>query len=75
MKKNLKKKNIAINVTEPVIDYLAEVGYDKKMGARPLSRKIDELLKVPLSEKILFENLRNTEIAISLTAENTPTIG
>jgi len=71
LKKNLSKKGISINVTEPVVEYLAEVGYDKKMGARPLSRKIDELLKVPLSEKILFENLRDTEISIHLTAENT----
>jgi len=70
LKKNIKKKGITLNVTEPVVDYLAEVGYDKKMGARPLARKIDELLKVPLSEKILFDNLRNTEITISLTVEN-----
>jgi len=71
LKKNLSKKGISINVTEPVIEYLAEVGYDRKMGARPLSRKIDELLKVPLSEKILFENLRDTDINVRLTAENT----
>jgi len=71
LKKNLSKKGISINVTEPVVEYLAEVGYDRKMGARPLSRKIDELLKVPLSEKILFENLRDTDIAIQLTAEKT----
>ena len=71
LKKNLSKKGIAINVTEPVVEYLAEVGYDKKMGARPLARKIDELLKVPLSEKILFENLRDTDITIQLTVEKT----
>jgi len=71
LKKNLSKKGISINVTEPVVEYLAEVGYDKKMGARPLARKIDELLKVPLSEKILFENLRDTDITIRLTTEKT----
>jgi len=71
LKKNLSKKGISINVTEPVVEYLAEVGYDKKMGARPLSRKIDELLKVPLSEKILFESLRDTDIIVKLTAEKT----
>ena len=32
------------------------------MGARPLSRKIDELIKVPLSKKILFESLNNVTI-------------
>ena len=36
---------------------MAEVGYDSKMGARPLSRKINELIKVPLSKKILFEGV------------------
>jgi ATP-dependent Clp protease ATP-binding subunit ClpA len=32
------------------------------MGARPLGRKIDELIKVPLSKKILFENLQNCNL-------------
>lgn len=41
---------------------LADKGYDSKMGARPLSRKIDELIRVPLSKKILFEQLRDANI-------------
>jgi ATP-dependent Clp protease ATP-binding subunit ClpA len=41
---------------------LADKGYDSKMGARPLSRKIDELIRVPLSKKILFERLDNCHI-------------
>ena len=36
---------------------IAEIGYDNKMGARPLSRKINDLIKVPLSKKILFETV------------------
>jgi ATP-dependent Clp protease ATP-binding subunit ClpA len=32
------------------------------MGARPLSRKIDELIRVPLSKKILFDRLRDCSI-------------
>jgi ATP-dependent Clp protease ATP-binding subunit ClpA len=32
------------------------------MGARPLSRKIDELIRVPLSKKILFDRLTNCAI-------------
>jgi ATP-dependent Clp protease ATP-binding subunit ClpA len=47
-----------------LIDHLAEVGYDPKMGARPLSRKIDELIKIPLSKKILFENLRDCTLTV-----------
>jgi ATP-dependent Clp protease ATP-binding subunit ClpA len=45
-----------------VIDLLADKGYDNKMGARPLSRKIDELIRVPLSKKILFDRLENCTI-------------
>ena len=41
---------------------LANKGYDPKMGARPLSRKIDELIRVPLSKKILFERLSDCTI-------------
>ena len=55
-------KNIKLNLAESVIDMLAEKGYDPKMGARPLNRKIDELLRVPLSKKILFERLDNCTI-------------
>jgi len=53
---------IQLNLSEPVVEYLAEKGYDSKMGARPLSRKIDELIRVPLSKKILFERIKNSTI-------------
>jgi ATP-dependent Clp protease ATP-binding subunit ClpA len=66
LKQSLTTKNIRLNLTEPAIDYLAEQGYDSKMGARPLSRKIDELIRVPLSKRILFDNLRDTTITVNL---------
>jgi ATP-dependent Clp protease ATP-binding subunit ClpA len=47
---------------------LAEKGYDNKMGARPLGRKIDELIRVPLSKRILFEGLENC--ALHATVNN-----
>jgi ATP-dependent Clp protease ATP-binding subunit ClpA len=56
------KYNITLNLSESVIEYLAEKGYDKKMGARPLARKIDELIRVPLSKKILFEQIKHATI-------------
>jgi len=62
LKVSLSKKNIKLNVTETVIDHLAEIGYDSKMGARPISRKIDEMIRVPLSKKILFDKLENCNI-------------
>jgi ATP-dependent Clp protease ATP-binding subunit ClpA len=58
----LDKHNITLNLSEPVVEYLAEQGYDKKMGARPLARKIDELIRVPLSKKILFERIKNATV-------------
>jgi len=62
LKQSLLNKNIRLNLTENVIDMLADKGYDNKMGARPLSRKIDELIRVPLSKKILFDQLENCNI-------------
>lgn len=67
LKKSLvEKHNITLNLTENTVEYLAEKGYDKKMGARPLARKIDELLRVPLSKKILFEKIKNANITANL---------
>ncbi len=66
LKASLNSRGIRINLSEAVIDMLADRGYDPKMGARPLSRKIDELIRVPLSKKILFEQLRDADINADL---------
>jgi ATP-dependent Clp protease ATP-binding subunit ClpA len=66
LKSSLSAKNIHLSLNETVIDQLAEKGYDNKMGARPLGRKIDELIRVPLSKKILFEQLTNCDIQVNL---------
>jgi ATP-dependent Clp protease ATP-binding subunit ClpA len=67
LKKSLRETHdITLNLTEPVVEHLADKGYDSKMGARPLARKIDELIRVPLSKKILFEKIRNATINASL---------
>ena len=62
LKTSLMNKNIQLTLAEPVIDMLADKGYDNKMGARPLGRKIDELIRVPLSKRILFDRLENCTI-------------
>jgi ATP-dependent Clp protease ATP-binding subunit ClpA len=66
LKTSLAAKQIRLTLSEAVVDMLADKGYDSKMGARPLSRKIDELIRVPLSKKILFDRLDNCDIAVSL---------
>jgi ATP-dependent Clp protease ATP-binding subunit ClpA len=62
LKDSLLNKNIRLNLTEAVIDMLADKGYDSKMGARPLGRKINDLIIVPLSKKILFDNVKSNSI-------------
>ena len=69
LKASMTHKNIRLTLTEPVIDYLADKGYDSKMGARPLSRKIDELIRVPLSKRILFDRLENCTITAVMTED------
>ena len=60
----LGEKLIKIRLTESAVDHLVEVGYDKKMGARPLGRKINDLIKVPMSKKILFENIAENSTVV-----------
>jgi ATP-dependent Clp protease ATP-binding subunit ClpA len=60
----LKDKQIRVRLTEACVDYLATVGYDSQMGARPLARKINDLIKVPLSKKILFENVPTKTVMV-----------
>jgi ATP-dependent Clp protease ATP-binding subunit ClpA len=66
LKTSLLAKGIRLNLSESVIDMLADKGYDSKMGARPLSRKIDELIRVPLSKKILFDRLADCDITATM---------
>jgi ATP-dependent Clp protease ATP-binding subunit ClpA len=64
LRTSLRDRDITLNLTEPAIEHLAEKGYDRRMGARPLGRTIDELIKAPLSRKILFEGLENCRIGV-----------
>jgi len=66
----LEKHNISLNLSESVVDYLADKGYDSRMGARPLARKIDELIRVPLSKKVLFERINNANISANIVDDN-----
>lgn len=62
----LQDKKIIIKLADSALDYIIDKGYDKKLGARPMSRKITELVKVPLSKFILFENIKDSIIEIHL---------
>jgi ATP-dependent Clp protease ATP-binding subunit ClpA len=69
LKTSLAAKNIRLTLSESVVDELVTKGYDSKMGARPLSRKIDELIRIPLSKKILFDRLQNCEVIADMIEE------
>jgi ATP-dependent Clp protease ATP-binding subunit ClpA len=56
---SLNDKNITIKISQKAKKQLASLGYDKIMGARPLQRVINEKIKIPLSDEILFGELKN----------------
>lgn len=55
----LSAKNVSIQLTDGARSYLAKLGYDPAMGARPLGRIIQEKIKKPLAEELLFGKLVN----------------
>jgi ATP-dependent Clp protease ATP-binding subunit ClpA len=60
----LVEKDLKIRLTEEAIKHIADVGYDPKMGARPLQRTINNLIKIPLSKKLIFESVEPNHIII-----------
>ena len=50
-------RNVHIELTKAAAEWLADKGYDAKMGARPLGRVIQEHIKKPLAEELLFGTL------------------
>lgn len=64
----LEHKKVALFVDQPAREWLAAHGYDKKMGARPMARVIQEKIKKPLAEELLFGKLVNGG-AVSVTVK------
>jgi len=55
----IKDKSIHVKLNADSIEYLIDKGFNSKMGARPLQRAIDDMIKKPLSKEILFGKLTN----------------
>ncbi len=53
----LDAKGVSLEVSDDARDWLAEKGYDKAMGARPMARTVQENLKKPLANELLFGSL------------------
>ena len=63
----LDDKKVTIEITEDAREWLADNGYDKVMGARPMSRLIQKIIKRPLAEELLFGKLmRGGHVVASL---------
>ena len=57
LERKLASKKIKLELTDAALKYLADKGYDPANGARPLARVIENEIKKPLSQMILFEDL------------------
>ena len=78
----LMDRNVTIELTAPAAEWLGEKGYDDKMGARPLGRVIQEHIKKPLAEELLFGKLakggvvkvavKDGEIDLQISGPDTP---
>jgi len=55
----LQDRNVNIELSEGATDWLADHGYDETFGARPLARVIQEHIKKPLADELLFGRLKN----------------
>ena len=66
----LQDKMVTLELDEEARDWIAEKGYDAKMGARPMARVIQEHIKRPLAEELLFGKLASGgHIRIGLSPE------
>jgi ATP-dependent Clp protease ATP-binding subunit ClpA len=66
----LMDRHVAIEMTTEAASWLADKGYDDKMGARPLSRVIQEHIKKPLAEELLFGKLSKGGLVMVSVKDN-----
>jgi ATP-dependent Clp protease ATP-binding subunit ClpA len=55
----LADRNVTIELTDEARNWLVEHGYDEQMGARPMARVIQQAIKTPLADEVLFGRLKN----------------
>jgi ATP-dependent Clp protease ATP-binding subunit ClpA len=68
LEEQLALKGVHISVSKPAREWLAEQGFDPKMGARPMKRVIQEHIKRPLADDLLFGDLaEGGEVRVEVT--------
>ena len=73
LEEQLHQKKVALTISEEVRTWLAEKGYDALMGARPMARLIQDEIKKPLAEELLFGSLEEGgSVRVSLSEEGKP---
>ena len=68
----LMDRNVHIELTPEAANWLAEKGYDDRMGARPLGRVIQESIKKPLAEELLFGRLTKGGVVLVKIEDDKP---
>ena len=67
----MNEKKVTIDVDKAARQLLAEKGYDPKMGARPMARVIQNLLKKPLANDLLFGDLsKGGHVVVTVSEDN-----
>jgi len=66
----LAKKRISIEITDSAKQYIIKHGYDKNMGARPISRYVNTHIIEPISEELLFGKLENGNMNVILDCKD-----
>jgi len=66
----LSERSVTIELTDEARAWLAKKGYDRNFGARPLGRVIQEHIKRPLSEELLFGKLTDGGVALVTVDED-----
>ena len=70
LSKQLSENNLRIKISDKAIDLLAEKGFDKEYGARPLKRTIQRMVEDRLSEEILIGTIKKGDIVEIDVSEN-----
>ena len=72
LENQLEDRDVEIRLTDDVRKWLARKGYDSVFGARPLARIIQEYLKKPLAEELLFGKLKKGGTVVGRIKNNKP---